>query len=110
MTMKPQQRYKLIDGDFTPEQATHVLLSLVKSKIDYHNVEKLSNELRFGRDVTQSQSRLSELRELRDTLRDLCRLMTESGTEVHINGWIEIQPVPSGSAQREPETAGQAAG
>lgn len=88
-----QQRHKLIDGDFSPEQATRVLLSLVKSKIDFHNVEKLSNEERFGWDVTHSERRVEELHQLHDTLRTACRTLAETGTPVHIKGWIEIQPV-----------------
>ncbi|BCX47109.1 UPF0753 protein [Haloferula helveola] len=110
MNMNPNQRYQLIDGKFTPEQARHVLLSLVKSKIDFHSIEKLSHEERFGEDATQPQRRLAELRKLRDTLLETCESMAETGTQVRINGWIEIEPLPepqlaAQAAKREPEAA-----
>lgn len=106
MNMNTPQRYKLIDGEFAPDRAMHVLLSLVNNKIDFHNVEKLSNEERFGKDVTHSQHRLTELKQLRDTLRELCGSLSESGTRVRINGWIEIESVAEQSAaepKREPQ-------
>jgi hypothetical protein len=92
--MNTNQRYKLLDGTFTPAEAMQILLSLVKSKIDFHNLEKLSNEERFGRDVAHSERRLTELRELRETLRTVCQSAAETGQRVQVNGWIEITPVP----------------
>lgn len=93
--MNTTQRYKLIDGTFTATEATQVLLSLVKSKIDYHNLEKLSNEERFGRDVSHSGRRLAELQQLHETLRAVCRSAASAGQRMRVNGWIEIELVPA---------------
>lgn len=70
-----------------------ILLSLVKSKIDFHNFEMLSNEERFGRDVAHSALRLAQLRQLHETLRSVCQSAGKAGTRLQVNGWIEIQPV-----------------
>lgn len=94
--MNTPQRYQLIAGEFTPDQAMHVLLSLVKSKIDFHNVEKLSNHERFGEDITRSEQRLAELKQLRETLRKVCQSAEKTGTPMKVRGWIEIQPVEPG--------------
>jgi len=92
--MNPTQRYQLIDGTFSPAEATQILLSLVKSKIDFHHMEKLSNEERFGGEVAHSERRLAELRQLHDTLRTVCQSAADTGTRVQVNGWIEIALVP----------------
>jgi hypothetical protein len=103
--MNTTQRYKLIEGDFAPDKAAHVLLSLVKSKIDYHNVEKLSNTERFGKDITHSERRLNQLHELRRMLQDACRNAEHSDEHLRVRGWIEIEsiaPEHSGAKVIEP--------
>ncbi len=100
--MNSTQRYKLLDGTFSPAEATQILLSLVKSKIDFHDREKFSNEERFGRDVAHSERRLTELRELHETLRTACQSAADTDRRVQVNGWIEIALIPS--AEAEPPT------
>lgn len=108
ITMNTTQRHQLIDSDFTADRAAHVLLSLVKSKIDYHNVEKLSNAERFGEDLTHSERRLAELRELRDILRKVCRDAEASGHHLRVKGWLEIETLAPCAAS-EPAGAMDAA-
>jgi hypothetical protein len=93
--MNDQQRFKLIDGTFSATDAAHILLSLVKSKMDFHNLEKLSNEERFGRDLAHSERRLAELGELYSTLSEICRDARASDRKLQVSGWLEISPVPS---------------
>ncbi|MEK0450306.1 MAG: hypothetical protein RL088_2574 [Verrucomicrobiota bacterium] len=93
--MNTPQRFKIIDGTFSAADATNALLAVVQSKIDFHNVEQLSNEMRFGRDVAHSERRLVELREMRETLRALCKSAAESGMRVEANGWLEVRLVPA---------------
>ena len=88
--MKDKQRFQLIDGTFTPSKAARVLLALVKSKIDYHSLEKLSNEERFGRDVSPSEKRLQELKQLKTTLKEFFDSTTDEKQNLKIDGWIEI--------------------
>jgi hypothetical protein len=90
--MKDPQRFQLIKGTFTPAEAARVLLSLVKSKIDYHSLEKLSNEERFGRDVAHSEKRLQELKELQIELKEVFAAATSAEQTLKIKGWIEITP------------------
>lgn len=59
-----RQQFQPIDGTLTPEEATRILCSLVKSKIDYHSLEKASSEERFGKHVSHSERRLSDLKKL----------------------------------------------
>lgn len=88
--MKTKQQLKLIEGTFTPAEATQMLLSLVKSKIDFHTLEKVSNEERFGRDVAHSESRLAALRRLREEITALGQSAAGQQQQLKIDGWIEI--------------------
>lgn len=100
--MNTTQRYKLLDGTFSPAEATQILLALVKSKIDFHDREKFSNEERFGRDVANSERRLAELGQLHETLRNVCLSAADTGRRIQVNGWIEIVLIPS--AEADPPT------
>lgn len=91
--MHPTHRHQLVDGTFTPAEAAQVLLSLVKSKIDFHTLEKASNEERFGRDTAHSERRLEELRRLQETLRLACQDAAEAGQQLRVSGVIEITAV-----------------
>jgi len=39
---------KLIDGNFTAQNARELLIELLLHKINYHRVQKFSNQIRFG--------------------------------------------------------------
>lgn len=54
---------KLIDGKFTAAKAKKLLLELLSYKINYHQIEKFSNEERFGTDGEHSAIRIKELKE-----------------------------------------------
>jgi hypothetical protein len=54
---------RLIDGTFTPEQARNISLQLLNDKMNYHYLEKISNEERFGKDHQHSDKRIKELTE-----------------------------------------------
>jgi hypothetical protein len=90
--MTDPQRFQLIKGTFTPSEAAQVLLSLVKSKIDYHSLQKLSNEERFGGDVAHSEKRLQELKELQVALKEVFASAASEEQTLKIEGWIEITP------------------
>jgi len=91
--MKDKQQFQLINGTFTPSEASRVLLSLVKAKMDYHNMEKFSNEERFGRDLAHSEKRLQELVKLNSALKDLFASAVDAKQTLQISGWIEISVV-----------------
>lgn len=105
--MNTTQRHQLIDGNFTPADASQILLALVKSKIDFHNLEKLSNEERFGRDVAHSERRLIALRQLRETLRTVCQSAANAGQRMEVNAWIEISLVPESGESEPTATSGR---
>jgi len=73
-----------------------MLLSLVKSKIDYHSLQKLSNEERFGKDSSHYEKRLQDLQKLKTALKELFDSAAEAKETLKIDGWIEISLMGSG--------------
>lgn len=92
--MKDKQQFQLIDGTFTPAEASRVLLALVKSKVDYHSMEKFSNEERFGQDPTHSEKRLRELKILNTAMEMFIASAASAKQNLRIDGRIEITFVP----------------
>ena len=83
---------KLIDGNFTIENAKSVLLKLIGDKISYHQLKKFSNEERFNQDHEHSQQRISELSSEREQLLNWLDQFDDS-EKLQINCKIEIVPV-----------------
>jgi len=92
--MKDKQHFQLIDGTFTPSEASRVLLSLVQRKMDFHRLEQFSNELRLGRDPAHSEKRLRDLANLETALKEIFDSAADAKQNLKINGWIEISPAP----------------
>ena len=93
--MNKQQQFQLIDGTFTPSEASRVLLSLVKSKMDYHRMEQLSDGERFGRNPARSEARLQDLARLHASLKEYLTLAAAANQTLQIKGCIEIKVVDS---------------
>ena len=60
--------FKLIDGDFTAEEAKGILLALVNHKISHHEMNAFSEQIRFNK--KPSNDRLAILKETREQIKD----------------------------------------
>ena len=103
--MDTKRTLKIIEGDFSASDAAQVLLSLVKSKIDFHTLARMSDRERFGRDIANSERRLVELRQLQETIRSICQSASEAGQRLEMKGWIEITLVSAGGAPSDGASA-----
>lgn len=88
--MKKTYRFKLVDGEFTSYEASKVLNALLSSKINYHAMEKFSNEERFGKDAAHSEKRIIALKKTKDSLKKVFELAEQKGFRLKIDGFIEI--------------------
>jgi len=91
MTKENNQHFQLISGIFAPSDAKQVLLDLVNSKIRYHEIQLHSEQERFGHEPDHSASRLSELKDLHESMKRFFASAEESGARLRVNGWIEIE-------------------
>ncbi len=88
--MKKNHSFKLIDGQFSPSDAGKVIFALVGSKINYHSMEKFSNEERFGKDAGHSAKRIAALKKVKNSLKKIFDSAEQKGLNVKMSGFIEI--------------------
>ena len=56
-----ESKFSLIDGTFTVREAREIIVTLLETKIQYHNRESFSNEIRFGKTHSNSVNRKAQL-------------------------------------------------
>ena len=88
--MNTPQKFQLIDGTFTPDEARQVLGAMVKSKIDFHTLAKHSESERSGDAGNQSEKRIRALREIDLELKKIFESARASGKKIEVKGRIEI--------------------
>lgn len=84
-------QFKLIQGDFSPQDAKTVLMSVINSKINFHNLNSFSEFVKNNEDCETSKQRISVLTA---SLVDINKLLEESdrnGKRLKINGDITIE-------------------
>ncbi|HOY42134.1 MAG TPA: hypothetical protein PK546_01570 [Chitinophagales bacterium] len=69
--MESVQTLNLISGTFAPNEAKEILLEMIKSKINFHNLRNFSSEIRYNRPDLQSKRRIEELTEAKEILLDM---------------------------------------
>lgn len=89
--MEVKQRFKLIQGNFSSDEAKNMLYDLIASKIQFHNKEALSIQVRTSGDVSHSTKRVEELKETRLKLEQLIDYADENNLILEIYGEIEIK-------------------
>jgi len=92
--MNDENRYALIDGLFSPAEAEKVLISVLNSKINYHNLDDFSSKIRFGEDAVNSQKRVSELLETIEEIKKIVKESKQNDLQLKIKSSIHIEFVP----------------
>ena len=87
---------KLIEGNFFQQNAKTVLLNLLSDKINYHQMQKFSNEERFGEDRDHSAQRILELKKEKQELTDWLNTFANTDT-IYILCNIEMQIINHGN-------------
>ena len=81
---------KLIEGTFEPHDAAKVLFPLINSKINYHNLELFSAEIRSGNTIENSKKRIEYLKNSVESLNELIKKAAKDNCEIQINCDIDI--------------------
>ena len=90
MKKQDEHEFKLIDGQFHPNDAMNILMSLFNSKIEYHQLESFSNQIRSGSDVSSSQNRIQSLRDSVENMKTILKEADLNGKQLKIEGLIQI--------------------
>jgi hypothetical protein len=89
--MKNRNEYKLIEGNFSPENAKEILISIINNKIKYHELIAFSNHIRFNDSLNSSQKRVEELTKTKESIEDLLQLAIKEGKNLKIDGTFFIE-------------------
>ena len=85
---------KLIEGIFETNDAAKMLFPLVNSKINYHNLELFSAEIRSGGTIEKSKNRISYLKKSVEDLHILIKEAAKNDCDFQINCDINITIIP----------------
>lgn len=85
------QKINLVEGQFTPSEASDVMEALIREKINFHKVQRLQKLI--GDDdceTAELSNRIAELLEEKQKARDFFLKARKAGRNVVINGTLEI--------------------
>lgn len=91
--MKQDETLKLINGEFTAEQAREILTNVITTKIHFHQMKNFSSLERFSKEDEIAMTRLPELK--RGLKRALAFLQTPefSNKKIQIQSEIKISVI-----------------
>jgi hypothetical protein len=92
--MEKEYQFKLVEGQFAPSEAGKVLFSLINSKINYHNLEIFSNQIRFDDENPHSKIRIKTLSDAAEYIKELIKKGSLQDMELKIDGVIQIALTP----------------
>ena len=92
MKTEKEFTFQLVEGEFAPLEARKILLGLINSKINFHQLEHFSNEVRFNGKTSHAEQRVTALTNASEQITDL--VATNSNMKFKIEGSIQITLVP----------------
>lgn len=83
--------YELIKGDFTPDEAMEIIGHLISTKINYHNLQNFSKQVRFDIKDEASSKRIQELEISRESVKQLANMAKANGKSLRVKSNIIIE-------------------
>ena len=88
--MKTNLTFDLINGTFQPTEAKNVLFTLVKDKINFHELEMFSAYERYGIELPNYKKRVAELKNSLLKIEETIKELENLNADIQITGTIEI--------------------
>jgi hypothetical protein len=85
------EKFTLIEGVFTADEATELLLNLYGTKIQFHENRNFSSMERFGYQMEKDQSRITALKLAREELKKLLNEAVKDGSQLSVVAKIEVR-------------------
>lgn len=83
----------LIKGQFSPEEAREVLLSLINSKIQFHELQIMRKKARGEADIDASLQRIDDLEKSREQILELTSMYDSLGCELELEAEVVLSLV-----------------
>jgi hypothetical protein len=81
----------LIDNIFTPSEANEVLITMIRNKINFHNLEIFSLEERNGENIERSKKRLIESKASNQKLIEIIQFAERNDKKLKVYSSIDIE-------------------
>ncbi len=89
--VKTKEKIQLVNGEFTPSEASDIIISLINEKINFHKIKRLQLwEGNHKYDTDQLDGRIKELREEKRIASEFIASTESLGRKLKINGILEI--------------------
>lgn len=89
--MKKKQTLKLIDGEFTAQEAKEMLMSLYSSKLNFHQMRDFSSTERFGKKDEIASKRIPEIRESIAVISAIIQEAVNNNKKLSIKAAVNIE-------------------
>ncbi|WP_293873427.1 hypothetical protein [Flavobacterium sp.] len=83
--------FKLVNGVFSTDEAKKIIMSLINSKIDFHNLNAFSDGIRNNSGINTSKSRIEALTQTRENIIKLIAEAEKNGMKLNIKSDIIIE-------------------
>lgn len=88
---KTTQKIQLVKGDFTPSEASDVIMGLLNEKINFHKLQRLQLwEGNHKGKTDQLDGRIGELEKEKEIAREFINSTRDLGQKLKISGILEI--------------------
>lgn len=88
--MKKIEKLKLIEGDFTYEEAKEILMNIFSAKIHYHEMKNYSSQERFGKDDETAKNRIPQLENEIEKVKNLVKEAATNKNKLIITSEINV--------------------
>ncbi|GGF69499.1 hypothetical protein [Wenyingzhuangia marina] len=88
---KKTQKIQIVKGDFTPSEASQVIMSLIDEKINFHKIQRLQKwEQNHQFDTNNLDNRINQLIKEKEIAKTFITKSENLNCNMSINGTIEI--------------------
>lgn len=85
------QKIQLVKGDFTPSEASDIIMNLINEKINFHKLQRLQMwEGNHKCSTDQLDGRIGELQKEKEIALEFINSIRGLGKNLKINGTLEI--------------------
>lgn len=81
----------LIEGVFTEQEASDILLGILTAKIKFHQLRNFSSQERYGCDDATAQKRIPELQRTMSQIKSILAEARTAGKQLRIQSEIHIE-------------------
>lgn len=90
-TKKTTQKIQLVKGEFTPSEASHIIMNLIDEKINFHKIQRLQIwEGNHKCETDELDGRIEELQKEKEIAREFINNTRSLGQKLKINGILDI--------------------